>query len=1302
MTTDRIFPPNRPSDPPPPATGGRLRRTLAAFLVACFATGVVGTALAQTPTPSDGDIRLQGGANTNEGRVEVYHEGAWGGVCDDQWDRTDGLVACRQLGYSNVAEIRTRQSLTTTEADFVLDDLRCTGMESRLYDCPNSGFGLHNCKANEAAGVVCTNQADTTAPTLRSTTVTGVTLTLTYSEALNENASSTPVVADFTVTVDDTEATVARVSVSGTTVTLTLAAAVMEGQTVTLTYRQGSMLIQDAAGNTAAAVSDRAVTNTTPAADTTAPTLRSTTVTGVTLTLTYSEALNENASSTPVVADFTVTVDDTEATVARVSVSGTTVTLTLAAAVMEGQTVTLTYRQGSMLIQDAAGNTAAAVSDRAVTNTTPAADTTAPTLRSTTVTGVTLTLTYSEALNENASSTPVVADFTVTVDDTEATVARVSVSGTTVTLTLAAAVMEGQTVTLTYRQGSMLIQDAAGNTAAAVSDRAVTNTTPAADTTAPTLQSTTVTGVTLTLTYSEALNENASSTPVVADFTVTVDDTEATVARVSVSGTTVTLTLAAAVMEGQTVTLTYRQGSMLIQDAAGNTAAAVSDRAVTNTTPAADTTAPTLQSTTVTGVTLTLTYSEALNENASSTPVVADFTVTVDDTEATVARVSVSGTTVTLTLAAAVMEGQTVTLTYRQGSMLIQDAAGNTAAAVSDRAVTNTTPAADTTAPTLQSTTVTGVTLTLTYSEALNENASSTPVVADFTVTVDDTEATVARVSVSGTTVTLTLAAAVMEGQTVTLTYRQGSMLIQDAAGNTAAAVSSRPVTNTTPAADIPQAWLARFGRTVATHVVDAVGERLRGSPERGSHVTVGGYRLPLGDTSSGAAEPEALRSGLAGLALGPGIAPRGSAAGSGGSWKNRRGDDRRAGADPRRGQPRTLNLRDILVGSSFRLTLGADDADPARARWTAWGRVAATRFDGRDGALALEGDVLTGLLGVDGAWDRWLAGVAMSHSRGDGSYTMTGAGGSGDLDNALTSIHPYLRYTVTDRLDVWGLLGYGWGDLTLEQKRVAALETDTDLLMGALGGRGILLSASETEGFELATRADAMFTRMTSDAVEGLESAEADAHRLRLILEGSRGFAWAGGQVLTPSVQLGLRHDWGDAETGFGLEMGGQVRYVDPGRGLTVEGAVRGLLAHEDSDYEEWGAWGTVRVDPGAAGLGLSLTLAPTWGAASSGVEGLWSRQDTAGLGPPGRTRAPGGRLGVEMGYGLAALSGRGLVTPYAGVTLSDGDSRTWRLGTRWTLGPSSAIGFEGTRRETANDDEPEQGLMLRASFRW
>ena len=512
------------------------------------------------------------------------------------------------------------------------------------------------------------------------------------------------------------------------------------------------------------------------------------------------------------------------------------------------------------------------------------------------------------------------------------------------------------------------------------------------------------------------------------------------------------------------------------------------------------------------------------------------------------------------------------------------------------------------------------------------------------------------------------------------------------------------------------QAWLARFGRTVATHVTDAVGDRLRGTPGQGSHLTVGGYRLPVGQAAApgppaaGGAAPGAeadtdddplvaLVTGLAGvLGLGPGQA--------GGTGPDPWGD--RPAVDPRLGQSRTLdlgsavNLRQVLLGSSFRLALDGDAVGARNLRLTAWGRVAGTTFDGQDGLLSLNGDVLTGTVGVDGEWDRLLAGLAVAHSRGDGSYTNAtpdmGARGRGDLEQTLTSVHPYLRYAVTDRLAVWGLLGFGTGQLEMEVDTDEIREADTDLLMGAFGGRGILLAAPESGGFQLATRTDAMLTRTTSDAVAGMASGDAEAHRLRVVLEGSRGFTWAEGRRLTPTMEVGLRHDWGDAETGFGLELGGRVQYADPALGLTIDATVRGLLAHEDSAYQEWGASGSLRLAPGAGGQGLALTLAPTWGAASSGVDGLWSRQTTAGLAPQGNRAAPVGRLTAEIGYGVAAPFGTGLLTPYVGTVLSDGAARTYRVGGRlqmrggWNHGADAEPRrpAPGTGRPAARDPGP------------
>ena len=104
---------------------------------------------------TDGAVRLAGGGSDNEGRVEVYHNGTWGTVCDDGWDITDANVVCQQLNYSGAISALGEAYFGAGSGPIHYDDVTCNGTEARLADCSNLGIGIHNCGHSEDAGVRC-------------------------------------------------------------------------------------------------------------------------------------------------------------------------------------------------------------------------------------------------------------------------------------------------------------------------------------------------------------------------------------------------------------------------------------------------------------------------------------------------------------------------------------------------------------------------------------------------------------------------------------------------------------------------------------------------------------------------------------------------------------------------------------------------------------------------------------------------------------------------------------------------------------------------------------------------------------------------------------------------------------------------------------------------------------------------------------------------------------------------------------------------------------------------------------------
>lgn len=104
----------------------------------------------------EGAIKLVGGRDETEGNVEIFHDGRWGAICDDEWDKYEADVVCKQLNYHLGGKSTHSGAFGKARRKFWMDNMFCTGQETELTQCRFDGWGQSDCDHSEAAGVVCT------------------------------------------------------------------------------------------------------------------------------------------------------------------------------------------------------------------------------------------------------------------------------------------------------------------------------------------------------------------------------------------------------------------------------------------------------------------------------------------------------------------------------------------------------------------------------------------------------------------------------------------------------------------------------------------------------------------------------------------------------------------------------------------------------------------------------------------------------------------------------------------------------------------------------------------------------------------------------------------------------------------------------------------------------------------------------------------------------------------------------------------------------------------------------------------
>ena len=342
------------------------------------------------------------------------------------------------------------------------------------------------------------------------------------------------------------------------------------------------------------------------------------------------------------------------------------------------------------------------------------------------------------------------------------------------------------------------------------------------------------------------------------------------------------------------------------------------------------------------------------------------------------------------------------------------------------------------------------------------------------------------------------------------------------------------------------------------------------------------------------------------------------------------------------------------------------------------------------------DGRIVSGYMGVD----RWLneevlTGLSVSLTEGDFDYTDTtpGVGGRGDYRIRMVSVSPYVSWFLSQDVYLWSAIGYGRGQIDIDDEGASRVATsDLSYKSVAAGGSGRVFDVGDTT-FSLKSEAFKVWMDVEGDDYL-IDEMSLGVHQLRLSMEGSYEYRFASGTWFNPLVEVALRHDGGDGETGTGIELGGGFLYENPSLGLSISGRGRWLATHSSEDFSQWGLGGAVVFDKGADKRGVLFSVAPEWGDTSSGVDSLWER-GVEGLSSEGAGDNDM-HLDAEFGYGLAALGGDGLLTPYSGLRLGGDGRQHYRLGSRLDLGRSASLSLETERRQS-DTAKPEHGVILR-----
>ena len=391
----------------------------------------------------------------------------------------------------------------------------------------------------------------------------------------------------------------------------------------------------------------------------------------------------------------------------------------------------------------------------------------------------------------------------------------------------------------------------------------------------------------------------------------------------------------------------------------------------------------------------------------------------------------------------------------------------------------------------------------------------------------------------------------------------------------------------------------------------------------------------------------------------------------------------------------KAINAKQKLKESSFVLPLNR--VGGSRKEAALWGSGNYRKLSSDSGQpLDWDGDFASGSVGMDQeVTESLLAGVVVSHAKVGIDYSRAVDQGviKGDYELRLTGISPYMAWGLENGVNAWGMAAYNWGDLEIREGTAENREKGKLKQWSVAAGVSGPVYQSKTTKVRLEVEGSHARTQLEGSGE--MRSQSVNVGRVRLLVKGKWEHSLDGEDVLIPSVELGLRQDWGDGSTEAGLELGAGISYEDRSRGLLLEGRGRWLLA-SGSPYDEWGISGSMSVKPRVTGRGLSLDMSSSWGIAEGGANRLWQH----GLPQSGGISLDAASWSIkgDLGYGFAGPGDQSVLTPYMGFSWSGARRRDYWAGLRLEFRQGLKLNMEGRYNAVSS----EQSVRIQVIFPW